>query len=254
MRAPLFISHGAPDVLLRDTPAHRAMQALGRTAPPDAYVIVSAHWQSGRTEITASDYPATLHDFRGFERRLATYEYPVPGHSGLASEIRDQLVRAGMEAHLNERRGLDHGAWIPMALIQPAASIPVVQVSLPRQSDAQSVALGRALAPLAARNIQLIGSGALTHSLADSLSMPETAPPAAFAVAFRDHLEADLRAARLDGLLRWRAAPHADRNHPTPEHFRPLLFALAASGGTRGHCLHTSWSRAALAMDIWAFD
>lgn len=254
MPSPLFISHGAPDVFLLDTPAHRALQALGKGQPPMAYIIVSAHWQSGGIRITASNQPATIHDFRGFGDPLDIFDYPVAGAPGLAAEIQILLAQSGILADLDFKRGLDHGAWIPMALIRPEADIPVIQISLPRQSDDASFKLGRALASLSEKNIQLIGSGAITHSLADSLTMPEDAAPAAFAETFRDALDPALKAGDMPTIRSWRSLPEAERNHPTPEHLRPLFFAIGASQTRRGRRLHTSWSRSALAMDIWAFD
>jgi len=253
LRPPLFISHGAPDVYLLDTPAHRAMRALGEGHPPSAYVVISAHWQSGRLEITSETNPRTIHDFRGFGPVLDAAHYDAPGDPVLAETIRDRLHDAGLEAHLNPTRGRDHGSWIPLGLIRPQADIPVLQISLPRVSDQDSISLGRALAPLAFEDIQLIGSGALTHSLADSLSAPEQAPPYAFAKAFRDALLPAIQSGDPVALAGWETAPHAIRNHPTPEHFRPLLVAMAAGGGGEADCLHHSWSRGALAMDIWRF-
>lgn len=256
MPRPLFISHGAPDVLLRDTPAHRAMQALGAQATPDAYLVISAHWQAGDLQLISSAAPETIHDFRGFGAELEQVQYPAPGAPDLAHALAETLAENlsahGLNLRLNARRGLDHGCWIPLALMRPAADIPVLQLSLPRQSDQDSIVLGQALRPLIKQNIQIIGSGALTHSLADSLGEDEDAAPAAFATAFRDALVPALERNDLDAASAWRLAPFARRNHPTPEHFRPLLVAMAA-GGQPGHCLHTSWSRSALAMDIWAF-
>ncbi len=254
MPAPLFISHGAPDVLLLDTPAHQALRGLGSGKPPAAYVIVSAHWQSGGVTITAGNQLATIHDFRGFGATLDLFDYPVAGAPGLAVEIQNLLAQSGIEAGLDFKRGLDHGAWIPMALIRPEADIPVIQISLPRQTDNASFKLGRALASLSEKNIQLIGSGAITHSLADSLTMPENAVPATFAEIFLNALTPALEAGDLQAVRSWRSLPEAERNHPTPEHIRPLFFALGASYDQRGKRLHTSWSRSALAMDIWAFD
>lgn len=252
MPRPLFISHGAPDVLIKDTPAHRAMRMLGERPVPRAYLVISAHWQSGDLQITASNTPETIHDFRGFGAELERFQYPAPGSAKLAGDIVSHLQGQGLSARLNTRRGLDHGSWIPMALVRPQADIPVLQLSLPRVNDVDSVALGRALAPLVEQDISIIGSGALTHSLADSLPCPETAPAADFALQFRDAILPALETGDVDAALDWRSAPHARRNHPTPEHYRPLLMTMAA-GGRPGLCLHASWSRSALAMDIWEF-
>lgn len=252
MPRPLFISHGAPDVLVKNTPAHRAMRRLGERPAPRAYLIISAHWQAGGLQITSTKRPATIHDFRGFGDALERFQYAVPGAPELARDIASLLTDQGHPVQMNARRGLDHGSWVPMALLRPLADIPVLQLSLPRRNDLDSVALGRALAPLIEQEIQIIGSGALTHSLADSLPCAESAPAATFAQEFRAALLPALETGDLDAALDWRSAPSAQRNHPTPEHYRPLLVAMAA-GGQPGRCVHTSWSRSALAMDIWEF-
>jgi 4,5-DOPA dioxygenase extradiol len=256
MTAPIFLSHGAPDLYLRDeAPAHRFLRALGPQLKARAAVVISAHWEAGPIRVTASPRPATIHDFRGFGPELDAFDYPVDGDPALAAKVLAHLEAAGLEAVADPRRGLDHGVWIPFALMRPQADMPIVQVSLPARSasDADVVALGRALVPLAQEEVQLIGSGSLTHSLRDSLGASELAPPAGFAEAFRDWADARIAAFDLDGLLDRASDPEAGRNHPTPEHFRPLLAVMAAAQGSTPERLHASWSRAALAMDVWRF-
>lgn len=253
MRPPLFISHGAPDVLLRDTPAHRALTGLMPSAP-DAVVIVSAHWESHRIEITSGERLETIHDFRGFDPVLNQAIYAASGAPALAHQLAEHLTQTGIETVLNPRRGRDHGAWIPMALLRPKADVPVIQISLPITSDDAVIALGEALSHFVTTlDVQIIGSGSLTHSLMDSLREAETAPSPAFAIEFRDAILPYLETGDLEAVKAWRGLPHAQRNHPTPEHIRPLLLAMAVAPGRPGTCLHTSWSRGALSMDIWQF-
>tara|TARA_R110002110_G_scaffold85521_3_gene222578 strand:- start:3534 stop:4319 length:786 start_codon:yes stop_codon:yes gene_type:complete len=249
---PLFISHGAPDLLLNGSAANQALKQIGLPDLAAAVVVISAHWESETAEITASERPATIHDFRGFGPALERAIYPAAGAPELAGEIHALLQMAGIAARLNRSRGLDHGAWIPLALMRPEADIPVIQISLPR-SDAAAIALGRALAPLSGRGVQLVGSGSLTHALADAFGPVETAPSAPFAAAFHDWARPLIARGDLAALSQWRDAPHAARNHPTPEHFRPLLTAIAAGQGQPGRLLHHSWSRGVLAMDVWRF-
>ena len=249
---PIFISHGAPDVLIADTPAHRALSGLTLPASVRAVLIVSAHWETDPVAVQMSSAPATIHDFHGFGPVLERAVYAAPGSPSLAARVLELLREAGIDAIADRRRGRDHGAWIPMALIRPSADIPVVQVSLPA-NDAGAVTLGRALAPLSGEAVQIIGSGALTHSLQAALSAPEDAPTHPAALAFRDWIVPRVAKADAACLLDWRRAPEAGFNHPTPEHFRPLLFAMAAAQGGEARLLHQSWSRGALAMDIWRF-
>ena len=249
---PIFISHGAPDVLITDTPARRALSALRLPASTRAVLIVSAHWEAEPVRVQMVSAPSTIHDFRGFGPVLERAIYAAPGSPSLAARVLGLLREAGINAIADRERGRDHGAWIPMALIRPSADIPVIQVSLPA-SDGEAIALGRALAPLSGEDIQIIGSGSLTHSLRAALSAPEGAPPHPAALAFRDWVAPRIAKADPGGLTDWEHGPNAGFNHPTPEHFRPLLFAMAAAQGGEAELLHQSWSRGALAMDIWRF-
>ena len=251
MIAPLFISHGGPDVLITPSAAHKAMSSLPLPDGLRAILIVSAHWEAEPIRVQTMAQPSTIHDFRGFGPELERATYTAPGAPGIAETVLETLRSAGIEAVAEPARGRDHGAWIPMALIRPQADIPVFQVSLP-DSDAAAIALGRTLAPLAEQDVLIIGSGSLTHSLRLAFSHGEYDPPHPAAQAFREALLPAIQSGDAGELEDWEAAPHARLNHPTPEHFRPLLVAMAAGGG-KASLLHTSWSRAALAMDIWKF-
>lgn len=253
-RPALFLSHGAPSLLTGHSPARDFLIGLGRTLPtPAAYVVVSAHWESSPVSVTGAVSPDTVHDFRGFGETLQTYRWPAPGDPETAAQIASRLTRSGIEARTNPHRGLDHGVWVPLALMAPDAKTPVIQVSLPDRSspDEESVRLGAALASLADETIQLVFSGSLTHSLRDALSAAEEAPPAPFAVAFADWARQVMTRGDWSALMDWRSAPHALRNHPSPEHYRPLLAAAGAARGP-GAQLHESYTHAALAMDVWS--
>lgn len=253
-RPALFLSHGAPSLLTGGSPARDFLIKLGRTLPtPAAYVVVSAHWESSPVCVTGAASPATVHDFRGFGDVLQNYHWPAPGDPDTAAQIASRLSRSGIKAKTDPHRGLDHGVWVPLALMAPDAKTPVIQVSLPERStpDEESVRLGVALASLADEAIQLVFSGSLTHSLRDALSAAEDAAPAPFAMAFADWARQAMVRGDWSELMDWRSAPHAQRNHPSPEHYRPLL---AAAGAARGPAtqLHESYTHAALAMDVWS--
>ena len=253
-RPALFLSHGAPSLLTGHSPAREFLVKLGRTLPtPAAYVVVSAHWESSPVCVTAAALPDTVHDFRGFGETLQTYRWPAPGDPETAAQIVSRLTRSGIKAKTDPHRGLDHGVWVPLALMAPDAKTPVIQVSLPDQSspDEDSVRLGAALASLAPETIQLVFSGSLTHSLRDAFSAAEDAPPAPFAMAFADWARQAMARGDWSDLMDWRSAPHALRNHPSPEHYRPLLAAAGAARGP-GAQLHESYTHAALAMDVWS--
>lgn len=248
----LFVSHGAPTFALEAGPAGQALRSLGQRLPrPRAIVAVSPHWTTRGLAIGAADRPATLHDFGGFPRELYALEYPAPGAPVLAREVAKLLGASGATPALDAQRGLDHGVWVPLMHLYPDAGVPVVPLSMPLHLDAAGAwRIGEALAPLSDAGVLILGSGSLTHNLAEIGADPATASYVGeFAAWTRDALRD--RAALLD----WQArAPHARRAHPTPEHFLPLLVAAGAAGeGSAVEILDGGVSYGVLAMDAFLF-
>lgn len=227
----VFVSHGAPTFALQPGVAGRGLAALGRSLPrPAAVLAVSAHWLTPTVRVSAAPRPRTIHDFSGFPRALYDIQYPAPGHPPLARRTLEFLRAAGWDADLDDDRGLDHGAWVPLTLLYPDADVPVFQLSMPAQFDASSAwLLGQALRPLATEaNVLIMGSGSLTHNLHEAVM--GSADVAPYVREFVDWIRgAVLRgdAASLQNALQ--LAPHATRAHPTAEHFWPLLVAAAAA-------------------------
>ena len=147
----LFVSHGAPTFALSPGRAGPQLTELGRALPPPAAVlVVSPHWMTPDLRVGTSALPATIHDFGGFDPRHYQLSYPALGHPVLARRTIEVLAKAGWTAQADEFRGLDHGAWVPLLHLFPAAKVPVFQVSLPLSLDADRAwDLGQALAPLA---------------------------------------------------------------------------------------------------------
>jgi 4,5-DOPA dioxygenase extradiol len=251
----LFVSHGAPTFALEPGQAGPRLAALGRTLPrPEAVLVVSPHWMTPTPRVGLSAQPQTIHDFGGFDPALYRIDYPAPGHPRLARQTIETLRAAGWSAQADERRGLDHGTWVPLLHLFPKADVPVFQVSLPSRLDAASAwALGEALAPLADDGVLVVGSGSLTHNLAEFRSHHGTDEPyaAEFAAWVRDAVAAG------DGLRVRRSladAPHAARAHPTAEHFWPLLVAAGAAPAPRaGQVLDGGIAHGVLAMDAFVF-
>ncbi|MCF8159332.1 MAG: dioxygenase [Polaromonas sp.] len=230
-RAPaFFISHGAPTFALEPGQLGAKLAALGeQLSGIQAVLVVSPHWQTRELQVLTTPKPETVHDFGGFPAALYQLQYPAPGQPELALEALRLLVQAGWPATADASRGLDHGAWVPLWHLLPQANIPVFQVSMPHRLDtAGALALGRALAPLRDQGVLIVGSGSLTHNLYDL--QPPDAPAAAYAVEFAHWIRHSVNRADVDALLDYRRlAPHAERAHPTQEHFLPLLVALGAS-------------------------
>ena len=262
MRMPaIFVSHGAPTLAIESQePTHAFLQGLGKALPakPRAILCVSAHWESRQPTLGAAAQPATIHDFYGFPEALYRIRYGAPGDPALANQVRDLLAAAGIEAALDDRRGLDHGAWVPLSLAWPEADVPVVQLSVQSARDASHhVALGRALAPLREEGILVLGSGGATHDLrrASLGGRPDPSVPPDVR-AFEEWLVSGVEAGATADLVAWQErAPYARENHPTPEHFLPLFVPLgAAPEGTKGRVLHRTFAYGALSMAAFAWD
>lgn len=226
----LFVSHGAPTWALEPGIAGALLGDVGKALPrPEAVLVVSPHWMTHGTAVSAAAQPRTIHDFGGFPEALYRLQYPAPGHPAMAALAAETLARAGFDAALDDRRGLDHGAWVPLRHLYPSADVPAFQVSMPASLDANAAwRMGEALAPLAAQGILVIGSGSLTHNLHEFRTDPRRDEP--YAVEFVEWVR-DAALRRDDERLRntLSLAPHAGRAHPTPEHFLPLLVAAAAA-------------------------
>jgi 4,5-DOPA dioxygenase extradiol len=260
MIPPLFVSHGAPTLPMTDTPARHFLSRLAGHLPrrPKAILAVSAHWETETPAVSAMPVNTTIHDFYGFPEALYELRYDAPGAPMLAAEVARLLQDAGLAASIDAHRGLDHGAWVPLLLAWPDADVPVIQLSLQTElGPAHHLAIGRALAPLAERDVLIMGSGSFTHDLSEfrtyrhAIDAPEPDWVRDFALWFDQALAED----RVDDLVGYRGlAPHAARNHPTEEHLLPLFVALGAAGeGARAERLHSSTTHAVLRMDVYSF-
>lgn len=251
----LFVSHGAPTFATEPGLSGAQLRALGKTlSKPRAMVVISPHWMTQSVEITATDHPETIHDFGGFPRELYTLQYLAPGAPELAAKVQQLLETHSIKARLNSQRGLDHGAWVPLMHLYPDADIPVIQVSLPFDTDSQrAYELGRALAPLSDEGVLIIGSGSLTHNLYEFRAGETQA--ASYAQEFCAWVRQAVQEGDHQRLLQTlSAAPHAQRAHPTTEHFLPLLVAAGASPTTHeSTVLNGGIEHGVLAMESYVF-
>jgi 4,5-DOPA dioxygenase extradiol len=250
----LFVSHGAPTLPLETAdPTHVFLRRLGTSiGRPQAILMVSAHWDTPVATVTTAAQPATIHDFYGFPPELYALRYAAPGAPALAHDVMGLLQAAGISARSDAERGLDHGAWVPLTLMYPAADIPVVQLSLQTPAGAtHHLRIGEALRPLRERGVLLIGSGGATHNLREFFR-PSAGGDFSYAAEFTDWLAKTLEDRDLDSLVHYRGlAPSAVRAHPSEEHLLPL-FAAVGAGGTSAMRLHKSMT-GSLAMDAYQF-
>lgn len=260
----LFISHGSPMHALHAGRAGSAWAELGRRiGAPRAMLIASAHWESEWPMLTTSARPETIHDFSGFPPELYKLRYPAPGAPEVAQRAIELLKAAGMQATANGCRGLDHGAWVPLRHMYPDADVPVVQLSLQTQLPAaHSQRVGRLLAPLAREGVLIVGSGHMTHNLREWIEFARRhrmkvteAPTAPYVDAFRGWVDQALHDSDATRITRWaEEAPHAQRAHPSDEHFLPLPLAFGAAGPQpRIERLDLGVDSGVLAMDSYVF-
>lgn len=251
----LFLSHGAPTLALEDTPVTRAWSALGRELKPKAVVAVSAHWDTDAPAVTTAPRLETIHDFYGFPRPLYAVKYEPAGDPALAKRVQDLLAKTGFACVADARRGNDHGTWVPLKFMAPAADVPVIQLSIQSHLGASHhVALGRALAPLRDEGVLVLGSGGIVHNLREldwhaqggGRVMP-------WARAFNDWIATNAAAGDEKALVDWLSkAPEPRRAHPSPDHFMPFFVALGA-GGFPAKRFDGGFDLGSLGMDGYAF-
>ena len=261
MLPSVFVSHGSPMHALQPGAAGAAWKALADRLPrPKAIVIASAHWETSLPMLTGSARPETVHDFYNFPEPLYRLRYPAPGAPDVAKRAQGLLKDAGFTAGIDGCRGLDHGAWSPLLYMYPQADIPVVQISLqPAFGPRHHVNVGKALRPLSAEDVLIIGSGHLTHNLRDwarDRGGEKAGAPAPYAREFQAWVFEKLNEKDIDSLVDYRSrSPHGARAHPTDEHFLPLFFALgAAAEKAKPERVYDAIDSGVLAMDAYVFS
>lgn len=206
-------------------------------ARPSSVLVISAHWESERPTVNTATRPPLLFDYYGFPEHTYRLTYPVAGSPRLAQRVRALLGSAQIPSDEDPERGLDHGVFIPFKLIYPEADVPVVQLSLNRSLDAAThLRIGRALAPLRAEEVLIVGSGMSYHNLRDFYA--DDSRVRQVARDFDDWLNEAVTepdpAERERKLAAWHQAPGARQAHPRPEHLIPLMVAAGAAGEDPG--------------------
>lgn len=226
---PIFVAHGAPTLAL-DPEKGEPLRAWGAAlAVPKAILAISAHWEAAPLTVGSLDHSQLLYDFYGFPDPLYKIQYAAPAATDLPERIASLLGLSHSVAVAVDRH-LDHGVWVPLLHLFPAAKIPVIQVSMPSSEGAAGlVALGRKLAPLAREGVLIMGSGNLVHNLRRVEWSPNPQTPA-WASEFDAWAEQKISALDLDALINFQhAAPAPKLAHPSPDHYLPVLVAAGAA-------------------------
>jgi 4,5-DOPA dioxygenase extradiol len=228
-RAPaLFLGHGTPMNALESNRYTAAWRELAAAYPrPRAILAVSAHWYAPGLAVTADHAPRTIHDFRGFPTELYAVRYPAPGAPDVARPVVRALQPRAVEASLDW--GLDHGTWSVLIHMYPDATIPVIQLRIDAmQAPEFHFSVGRELAPLRDEGVMIVGSGNVVHNLA-RINWDEAAPGFRWAVEFEAAVRARVLARNHGALIDYDdGSDAAQLSVPTPEHYLPLLYVVAA--------------------------
>ena len=226
----LFIGHGSPMNAIEENEFVREWRNIGRTLPkPNAILCVSAHWETRGTFVTAMEKPMTIHDFGGFPKALFDVQYPAPGSPELATLTREIVKKT--EVGLDEKWGLDHGAWSVINRLYPAADILVIEMSLDYyQAPQYHYDLARELSSLRRKGVLIIGSGNMVHNLGlvawDKLNADSYGYD--WAIEANEKMKKFILNGDHQPLINYKLQGKAfDLAIPSPEHYLPMLYALA---------------------------
>lgn len=262
LRRALFVSHGGGPLPLLGDPGHAEMvsclRTIAQTIPrPSAIVVVSAHWEAPVATVTSGERPALIYDYSGFPPESYEIQYPCPGNPPLAHAIVERLREAGIAAAADDRRGFDHGLFVPLKLLYPEADIPCVQLSLIEGLDPEAhIALGRALQPLADPSLLLIGTGFTFHNMR-AFFATDTEQSRTANRAFEQWLVDTCCSGtiseeeRIRRLIEWESAPYARYCQPREEHLMPLHVCYGFAGAACSKAYRLKILNKETSMFLW---
>jgi 4,5-DOPA dioxygenase extradiol len=226
----LFLGHGSPMNAIEENEFVRGWREIGKTLPkPNAVLCISAHWETRGTFVTAMKKPKTIHDFSGFPEELYEVQYPTPGSPGLAKEIKDSVKKT--DIGLDTSWGLDHGAWSVVKHLYPKADVPVIQLSLDYQQSPQyHYELAKELGSLRKKGVLIIGSGNMVHNLrmVDWRRLNEINYSYDWASKASEKMKKFILSGDHKPLVNYESQGNEFKLAvPTPEHYLPLIYALA---------------------------
>lgn len=226
----LFLGHGSPMNAIEENEFVQGFRKVGKEIPkPSAVLIVSAHWETKGTFVTAMENPKTIHDFGGFPKELYEVQYPAPGSPELAKETKSIIKKIAID--LDENWGLDHGAWSVVKHMYPNADVPVIEMSLDYSRAPQyHYELAKELGSLRKKGVLIVGSGNMVHNLrmVDWRRLDETDYGYDWAIEASEKMKKYILSGDYKQLLNYESqGKEFDLAIPTPEHYLPLLYTLA---------------------------
>jgi 4,5-DOPA dioxygenase extradiol len=222
-----FVGHGSPMMAFDSAKSADLRRWAEKLPKPSAILIISAHWEEAPMSLGVTSTRPLIYDFYNFPKKLYELTYKAPGDPLLAQRVEGLLASLGPVKQQPER-GLDHGVWVPLKCMFPAAEIPVLQLSIPTMDVQQLFQMGRALAPLREDGVFILGSGNITHNLSRLNRSGGTV--ATWAQEFDAFIEQAIVKRDVDSFLDYvQKAPGVHLAHPTHEHFVPLAVTLGAA-------------------------
>jgi 4,5-DOPA dioxygenase extradiol len=226
----LFLGHGSPMNAIEDNEFVQGFKNISKEIEkPTAILVISAHWETKGTFVTAMENPVTIHDFGGFPQELFDVQYPAPGSPELAAAVQEIVTKK--DVHLDDKWGLDHGSWSVVKHLYPNADVPIIQMSIDYSMPAsQHYALAKELAALRKKGVLIIGSGNNVHNL--RMVSWKHLNTVGYAFDWAQEANEKMKGYILDGnhqpLIDFDKQGHAfDMAIPTPEHYLPMIYALA---------------------------
>ncbi len=226
----LFLGHGSPMNAIEENEFVQGFRNVASEIPkPSAVLVVSAHWETKGTFVTAMEKPKTIHDFGGFPEELYKVQYPAPGNPELAKKIKDTVKKT--EVGLDTTWGLDHGAWSVVKHLYPDADVPVIQFSLDYQKSAQyHYELAKELKSLRKKGVLIVGSGNMVHNLrmVDWNKLNDADYGYDWAIEAGEKIKTFILSGNDKQLIDYKSQGSAfNLAIPTPEHYLPLIYNLA---------------------------
>ncbi len=253
----IFVSHGAPTLLLEDIPARDFLKELGKKyRGVKAVLCISAHWMTTNPTVNVVERNETIHDFYGFPPELYKLNYPASGEIEIAENTAEIINDHGITCEIDLARGLDHGAWVPMMLMFPDVDIPVFQLSIQQHMDPKKHhALGMVIESLRHDGVLILGSGGAVHPLGYA-PLRSGAETDQWALDFDSWLTKAVANGDDNAIKNFdKVSPYPERAHPYPDHFMPLLTSMGAAGkGSKGELIHHSWYWGDLGMAAYEFN
>ena len=225
----LFLGHGSPMNAIEENEFVKGFRTVGKEIPqPKAILCISAHWETKGTFVTAMDNPRTIHDFGGFPKALFDVQYPAPGSPELAKNTKEIITKT--QVGLDEKWGLDHGAWSVIKHMYPNANVPVIQMSIDYTKPASyHYELAKELATLRKKGVLIVGSGNMVHNLRMVAWDKLQGEPYAYdwAQEASDKMKSFIFDGNFDALVNYKKQGRSfDLAIPTPEHYLPLIYTL----------------------------